>query len=597
MTRRTGLGVVGVLACGLLFRWGADSLDTWPLMVAAGIGLAACAYWIRDAAPRVWIVVVMAVLLRLLLFSLPPSLSDDSYRYAWDGQLVAEGINPYQYVPSDEALRSFRAHPGYDSLNSAGFYSVYPPASQAVFVAAHWLSGGAFPASFYVLKALVLVAELAALLLLARIVSPWLLLVFATHPMALLSGAGQAHTDALLALPVVAAVWAARRDRWSWVGAAVAVAAHVKLWPVLAAPAFLRKPRAVATGFLVGAGLAAPFVAPYVWAHVSESLNLYVRYFEFNAGPYYAAKEVFRLFTGDDWSKQLGPAFRWLFLGGAGVLLWTAWRARWTLESVLYGLVFLLTVTATTVHPWYLYGVLLLAVLTGRHVAAWSWLSAWSIGTYLLYTGGPYWVFVVVAWTGFALLLLPSCAQWALKRRAVWKASWVSAFAGGNSWLDVGGGEGYVAAELRQRHGKEVTVLETEDRTDGLADMLLYDGEVMPLPARSIDAACAVFVLHHVDNPGGLLREMARVSRGPVIVVESVLRGDVDRHVLPVLDRLANFWRAPSRAAWKEHSSFRSAADWRALFADAGFQVTAESIRYSPLHAKHLWRLTSRDAV
>ena len=55
-------------------------------------------------------------------------------------------------------------------------------------------------------------------------------------------------------------------------------------------------------------------------SNVAESLDLYVRYFEFNAGPYYAAKEFMRLWTGDDWSKQLGPLMRTLFLIGLPVI-------------------------------------------------------------------------------------------------------------------------------------------------------------------------------------------------------------------------------------------------------------------------------------
>jgi alpha-1,6-mannosyltransferase len=78
------------------------------LVLAAAVYFATVRLILRYAWPRatVWIVVGVAIALRLLLLTAPPILSSDIYRYAWDGRVQAAGINPYRYVPADPALAS-----------------------------------------------------------------------------------------------------------------------------------------------------------------------------------------------------------------------------------------------------------------------------------------------------------------------------------------------------------------------------------------------------------------------------------------------------------------------------------------------------------
>ncbi|MGI9174817.1 MAG: hypothetical protein ACR2GR_05820, partial [Rhodothermales bacterium] len=82
-------------------------------------------------------VLAVAVALRLLLVWLPPAISDDAYRYVWDGLLQARGTNPFVFAPNDPALADVQGEPLFSLLNSAAFYSVYPPLSQVFF----WVGG------------------------------------------------------------------------------------------------------------------------------------------------------------------------------------------------------------------------------------------------------------------------------------------------------------------------------------------------------------------------------------------------------------------------------------------------------------------------
>jgi len=77
---------------------------------------------------------------------------------------------------------------------------------------------------------------------------------------------------------------------------------------------------------------------------------------------------------------------------------------------------------STTVHPWYVLPMLALGVLYERPAWPWFWLGTFSIGTYLFYTDGPYWVWIILGWGGAAFLGL---WLYATSLRALLKAGWV----------------------------------------------------------------------------------------------------------------------------------------------------------------------------
>ena len=79
------------------------------------------------------LVIGFALVLRLAVFWLPPILSDDAYRYVWDGLVQAEGYNPYLHTPDSPELEALHDEPVYAELNSPDRYTVYPPVSQTRF--------------------------------------------------------------------------------------------------------------------------------------------------------------------------------------------------------------------------------------------------------------------------------------------------------------------------------------------------------------------------------------------------------------------------------------------------------------------------------
>ena len=73
-----------------------------------------------------------AILFRATLLMAQPSLSDDIYRYLWDGRVQAHAINPYLYSPDAEELKSFR-DANWEKINHKEIQTIYPPFAQVFF--------------------------------------------------------------------------------------------------------------------------------------------------------------------------------------------------------------------------------------------------------------------------------------------------------------------------------------------------------------------------------------------------------------------------------------------------------------------------------
>ena len=558
-------------------------------------------------------VLFFAVLIRFLAFPLLPGLSDDGYRYVWDGWLQLDGVNPYLVRPVDTSLDFADYRDLLDLLNSKTYYSVYPPASQLVFLVGGFARDAGWVGSWFGIKLCFLALELGGLWALSRMVSAHLLLLYAWHPLAIVELAGQGHTEAGMVGFLLVAFWAISSRHPAVAVGAITVAGWFKLYPLLLLPFILRRVgwRYVWVAVVASIPLVSLYAAPRVIAHIGESLNLYVELFEFNAGPYFALKHMAYAWSGEDISKVLGPALRNLFLIGIGALFVADHWRRWHLAWVWCAAIGMLWMTSTTIHPWYLVGILAVlpltlnasnALPTRLHAVAWIWLSVASMGTYLLYavSSGPYWVFVWVGWSGWligmasagSLAVLP----WLMRYRGTKKWSWLRTHLGSSGRvLDVGAGEGYVGAAARQTSGLEVQLVDVVDfnRTD--LPLTVYDGHHLPFDDETFDAALLVFVLHHTEDVAAVINEVRRVTRrgGRVGVVESVVENRFDAWWLPFADRLANRLRSGGRMTdQEEHLHFRSAPEWRSYFQRAGFEVLHEQRRGRLLHKQALFILT-----
>lgn len=188
------------------------------------------------------IVIVFSTLFRLSIIYTPPFLSDDIYRYIWDGRVQAHGINPYQYIPADEKLASLRDEAIYSKINRRDFApTIYPPLAQATF----WGTTRVSESVTWMKATMVGFEALTILALLGLLVSFGLplqrVLIYAWHPLIVWEFAGSGHVDAAAIAFVFIALLARRRHLETATGIALGCAVLVKLFPVVLFPALYRR--------------------------------------------------------------------------------------------------------------------------------------------------------------------------------------------------------------------------------------------------------------------------------------------------------------------------------------------------------------------
>ena len=134
--------------------------------------------------------------------------------------------------------------------------------------------------------------------------------------------------------------------------------------------------------------------------------------------------------------------------------------------------------------------------------------------------------------------------------------------------LDLGGGWGFYAEPLKKR-GHESLVLDVVKPGYQKAPVVLYDGSRIPFPDQSFDVTILVTMLHHVPDPQALFKEVQRVTRQKVVVVEDLYHHAAGRFWTICRDRLLNveFMAHPHQ--------FRKDGEWREFFKVAGFEVSS----------------------
>ena len=138
----------------------------------------------------------------------------------------------------------------------------------------------------------------------------------------------------------------------------------------------------------------------------------------------------------------------------------------------------------------------------------------------------------------------------------------------GSRILDLGGGWGFYAGPLRMR-GHEHLVLDVVNPGYQKAPVVLYDGSRIPFPDQSFDVTILITMLHHVPDPQALFKEVRRVTRHKVVIVEDLYHHGVGRFWTICRDRLLNmeFMTHPHQ--------FRKDDEWRKFFRVAGFEVSS----------------------
>lgn len=329
----------------------------------------------------------LAILFRVILVGSIPTLTDDFYRYLWDGQLVLKGINPFAYTPTEAIEHGLMSSSVfYEKMNSPDFYSVYPPTNQLVFALS--ALGGSLHASVFVLKIVALAAEIGTLVFITKISRHFKqgnvpLVVYGLNPLVILEFSGNAHSEAFMLFFIALFVFLFIKKRNALAGISLAFAICSKLIPVLILPLLITKIGwknglklgAIAVGFSVL--LFIPFISPAV-LNAQKGLSLYFNHFEFYGAIYQLGKWLNGyFFTGFDRVIKLLA----LVLIG---FIYT--RPIVSTQELLRSSLLVFTVYflfSSTIHPWYIAALVFYGAFTQLHyVLIWSFTCCFTYITY-----------------------------------------------------------------------------------------------------------------------------------------------------------------------------------------------------------------------
>jgi alpha-1,6-mannosyltransferase len=342
----------------------------------------------------------LAIGLRLVFLFAIPNLSQDFYRFIWDGRLILTGLNPYLTTPNDLIFSQPTLFPQmkllFDGMGplSAGHYSNYPPIHQLPFIIAAIFSKHSILGAVIILRLLLISADLGILFygkkLLRKLQLPtkniyWFIL----NPLVIIELTGNLHFEGLMLFFFVMALYYIHTKKWHLAALTMAVSIAVKLVPILSLPLFLNKlgwKKSIRFYLSIGIVFALfflPFLSGDFIKNYSATIGLWFSNFEFNASFYYLLKWVLEATT----NLTLIHSMRSIVIGFLGILISCQLIQNKTKTSkLILSILWVLTgyyFVSTTVHPWYVISILLLSVFTSYKFArVWSYTLIFS---YLAY--------------------------------------------------------------------------------------------------------------------------------------------------------------------------------------------------------------------
>ena len=317
----------------------------------------------------------------LLLFTLP-WLSQDFYRFIWDGLLVFNDLNPYAYTPNEliNQPQQFSAlaetlHQNMGEL-SAGHYSNYPPINQFGFLfAVLWESNSLFT-SIIVMRLLLIAADIGLFFLGKQLLNffgfaqeriGWYFL----NPLVLIELTGNLHWEGVMLFFFVLGWWLYVYKK-PWLSSiAFALSVGTKLIPLLLIPVFIRYQSWKKSVLMACIGLLSllllflPFFKDIGLENYLATIQLWFKNFEFNGSFYYIVRWIGYEIKGYNIIRQLGEVTPWLVV--LIVLGFSCIKAKKTAQQVFTAMLLLLSCyyfMASIVHPWYIISLVFLTLFT-----------------------------------------------------------------------------------------------------------------------------------------------------------------------------------------------------------------------------------------
>lgn len=339
-------------------------------------------------------ILVTGIIFRIIFLVTIPNLSQDFYRFIWDGELVSNFINPYLNIPNDLILdpnlvidNAKELLTGMGEL-SPKFHSNYPPLNQLIFAVAALLGGKSILGAVIVMRILIILADIGIVYFGRKLLrklnkSPHLIFWYFLNPLVIMELTGNLHFEGVMLFFFVWSLYLLSMNNWKLAAVVYACSISIKLVPLLFLPLFLthfKFKKSVAFYSIVGLSiltLLLPFYASEFIANFSKTVGLWFSNFEFNSSIYNVVKTIgVNYFDAKPWELiktygKLTPIITILT-----VLAFTFFRKNDNLSTLISSMLWILTIyyfISPTVHPWYIIFLVVLTCFTNyRYALVWS---------------------------------------------------------------------------------------------------------------------------------------------------------------------------------------------------------------------------------
>ena len=386
---------LAILSVGLYytFAYHLDRTDFIKLITLFGALFFLCFKLIQFEKWNFKFLLFVGILFRLVFLLTEPNLSQDYYRFIWDGELVLNFINPYLQLPNtlieQQDLVISNAHELHQGMGelSARHFSNYPPLSQFIYALAAMLGGKSILGATIVMRSIIILSDIGIFyfgrkLLKNLNLSPYLIFWYFLNPLIIIELTGNLHFEGVMLCFFIASLYLLSIKKWMLAAVIYALSISVKLVPLIFLPLFLKHlgfRKSVLFYIIIGITsliLLAPFLSNQFINNYTDTIGLWFSNFEFNSGMYNAIKQIALEFEAKPWEliKTYGKITPYVIV--LFVLLFTFLRNNQKLSVLITSMLWILTayyLLAATVHPWYIVFLVLLTIFTPyRFSLVWS---------------------------------------------------------------------------------------------------------------------------------------------------------------------------------------------------------------------------------
>lgn len=360
-------------------------------------------FWSIHRQIKTWKqLLLLGLLFRLVFICATPNLSQDFYRYLWDGNLMGMGINPYLHTPKEvvELVQFPFSSVLYEKMGflSNVNYSNYPPLSQYLFQGMAFFSqknllGGIIFLRFIYFMFEMLLFFLGKNLIKTLKLSPNLASWYFLNPLLIIETYGNLHGEGVMCGIFLLGLGFLFQKRVFFSALLFGISIAFKLFPLLFLPLFYfyfrRKRRLLFYGIITTTVFLffLPFSNENTALNYWKTLNLWFNTFEFNASLFYLLRAIGFELVGFNIIKIVGLIMPFFLITSIGYI---SLRNRNPTDiQILKNLLWVCSLylfTATTVHPWYVISLVALGLLSG-----YLFPLVWSAMVFLSYTayGSP----------------------------------------------------------------------------------------------------------------------------------------------------------------------------------------------------------------